>query len=126
MSENMRGTLTSSGSGSVHTSTFIILLYQPCIMAISEYSGPSCLENYAHVAAFESNLQRASFHSVIDFLSHSIIAKLLSLYNHQRSLIRASESRYNDGKSLSVLFSLWRASSCRVATPIGTFNRSDR
>jgi len=123
--ENMRGTLTSSGSGSVHTSTFIILLYQPYTMAISEYPGPSCLENYAHVAAFEPDLQRASFHSVIDFLSHSILVKLLPLYNNQRILIRASESRYDDGKSLPALFSLWRASSCRVATPIGTSNRSD-
>lgn len=55
-------------------------------MAISEYSGPPHLENYARVVAFEPDLQRASFHGVTDFLPHSTIAELLPLCTHERIL----------------------------------------
>lgn len=86
MPENMRSTLSSSGLDSVHTSTFTILLYKSCTMAISEYPGPSRLENYARVIAFEPDLQRASFHGVTGFLPPSTTAKLLPLYTHNRVL----------------------------------------
>ena len=81
MPENIRGTLTSSGSDSVHTSTFTIFWYQPCTRAISKYARFFHLENYARVVAFEPDLQKASFHGVIDFFPHSTTAKLfITLY----------------------------------------------
>ena len=86
MPEIIRGTLTSSGSHFVHTSRFTILLHKPCSIAISRYSGPPYLENYARVVAFKPGLQRASFYSVTDFLPHSITAKLLLLYTYRRVL----------------------------------------
>ena len=55
-------------------------------MAISAYSGPFHLENYARVVAIKRDLQRASFHGVTDFLPHSITAKLLPLYTYKRIL----------------------------------------
>lgn len=90
--EDMRGTLTSSGSDSVHISTFTIFLCKPCAIAISGYSGPSHLENYVRVVAVEPDTQRASFHGVIDFLSHSTTAKLVSLYTHKRIISEPQNS----------------------------------
>ena len=86
MPENVRGTWTSSGSDSMYISIFTIFLYKPCTMAISAYSGPSHLENYARVVAIKRDLQRASFHGVTDFLPYSITAKLLPLYTYKRIL----------------------------------------
>ena len=51
-------------------------------MAISKHSRPSYLESYARVVAFKSDLQRASFYNVTNFLSHSNSTKLLPLYTH--------------------------------------------
>ena len=51
-------------------------------MAISAYSGPFHLENYARVVAIEPDLQRASFHGVIDFLPYSTTAKPLPFYTY--------------------------------------------
>ena len=86
MPENMRGTVTSSGSGSVHTSAFIILLYQPCTMVISDYPGPPHRENYACVVALELDLQKVSLYGITDLLPHSTTAKFLPLYTHTRFL----------------------------------------
>ena len=86
MTENMRGTLTSSGSNFVHTLTFTIFLYKSCTMTISKYSEPFYLENYARVVIFEPNLQRALLHDITDFLLHSTTAKFLPLYTHTRIL----------------------------------------
>ena len=86
MPENMRGTLTSSGSNSVHKSTFIIIPYRSCSMTISEYPGSSQRENYACVVDVAVDLQRAFFHDVTDFFLHSTIANFLSLYTHRRVL----------------------------------------
>ena len=49
MSENIRDTLTSSDLYSMHTSIFIILLYESCTITISAYSEFTHLENYTHV-----------------------------------------------------------------------------
>lgn len=86
MPENVRGTSTSSGLDSMHTSTMTILLYKQCTMAISKYSRPSHLANYDGVVAFEPDLQRASFHGISDFLPHSTTIKLLPLYTHRKVL----------------------------------------
>ena len=77
--ENMRGTLIPSGSYFMHTSTFTILLYKPCAMAISKYSEPAYLRNYAFVVVFELDLHRTSFYNEIDFFFYSTTAKLLPL-----------------------------------------------
>ena len=62
MPENMRSTLTLSGSDSMYTSTLTIFLYKSYIMAIFKYSGPSHLENYARVIVFKPDLYRSSFY----------------------------------------------------------------
>ena len=82
--EHLRGTLTSSGSKSVHTSMFTLLLYKSSTINISKYSGPFYLENHARVVAFEPDFQRVFFHGATHFLSHSTTAKLLPLYTHKR------------------------------------------
>lgn len=82
----MRGTLTSSGLDSVHTSMFTILLFKPCTVAITQYSGHSSLEIYARVVAFEPDLQRASFYGMTDILPYTTIAKLLPLYTYEKVL----------------------------------------
>ena len=89
VSEDMRGTLTSSDSYFVHMSTFIIFLCKSCTIVISEYSRLSHLENYVRVVVVEFDLQRVSFHDVIDFLSHNIMTKLLSLYTHESILFES-------------------------------------
>ena len=71
VAETIRGTLTLSGSASVHTPTFTILLCELCTTTVSAYSGPSYIENYARIVAFEPDLHRASFHGVTDLLPHS-------------------------------------------------------
>ena len=86
MLENVRGTWTSSGSDSMHTSTFTIFLYKPCTMAISAYSGPFYLVNYTRVIAIKPDLQRASFYSVIDFLPYSTTVKPLLFYTYKKIL----------------------------------------
>ena len=86
VSENMKGTLTSSDSNFVHTSTFIILLYQSCIIIIFEYSKFFRLENNSCVVAVEFDIQRIFFRNIIDFFFHNIIAKFLSLYIYTKVL----------------------------------------
>ncbi len=54
--ENIKGTLTSSGSDSMYTSILTLLLYKPCTIAIPKHAGPSRLEYYACVVAFKPDL----------------------------------------------------------------------
>ena len=79
----MRGTSTSSGSDSMHTSSFTIILYKPYTITISAYLRPSHVENYTRVVAFKLSLQRASFYSEQNFPSRSTTAKLLLLYTYR-------------------------------------------
>ena len=58
-------------------------------MAVFEYSGFPRLENDPCVVAVEPDMQKVSFHSITDFLLHSIIAKLLSLYTYERVLFES-------------------------------------
>ena len=91
MPEHMRGTLTSSGSNSLHMSTFIIFLCKHCTIVVFDYSRLSHLKNYVRVVVVEFDLQRVFFHCVIHFLSHNIIAKLLSLYTYKRILFESQK-----------------------------------
>ena len=89
-------------------------------MAISKCQKFFDLDNYVRVIVFESNLQRAFFHGVTNFLLHNIIAQLLSLYIYKTLLFEPRNLDAMIKNSLSVLYLLWRANSCRIATPIGT------
>ena len=80
VSKDMRDIMTSSDSNFVHISTFIMFLCKSCTIIIFAYLKFSHLKNYVRVVVVEFNSQRVFFHDVINFLSHNIIAKLLSLY----------------------------------------------
>ena len=127
MPENMMSTLTSSGADSMHTSIHIIFLHISCIMAISAYLAFSRLENYARVVAFEPVLQKASFHGVTDFFPDSTTAKLLPLYTYINKFLSEPQNLATAMSSHCQPHICCSAQdSCRVATPIGTSNCSDR
>lgn len=63
-------------------------------MAISTYSEPSHLKNYARVVAFKPDLQRASFHGVTDFLPYSTTVKLLSEPQHFATIMGSHRQPY--------------------------------
>ena len=77
MPRNMRGTLTSSNSKSVHTLIFTIMLYKSCAIATLKHLEPVPPKNYFHIVAFTFNLQRALFYGITVFLHYSTTIKLL-------------------------------------------------
>jgi hypothetical protein len=105
------GTLTSSNSESVHTSIFPTVLYKSFAVATPEHSGPLPL---GRIVAFAPDLRRASFHGV---------SRSPSPQHHYGALI--TSDAHHTGKSSSALWLRSHANSFKVATPIGTSNRSD-
>ena len=97
MPRNMRGTLTSSNSKSVHTLIFNIILYKSCAVATPKHLGPCPPKNYIRIIAFLPILQRVPFCSVIKFLHYSTTIKLWPL------IILIEESYL----SLKVLLQYW-------------------
>src|SRR5437762_10251166 len=79
MPRNMRGTLTSSNSKSVHTLIFNIILYKSCAVATPKHLGPCPPKNYVRIVAFPPILQRVSFCGVTKFLHYSTTIKLWPL-----------------------------------------------
>lgn len=91
MPRNMRGTLTSSNSDSVHTSVSVIVLYKSCTLAIPIYLGPS------HLEKLHSHYHLCFLLYRTDFLLYNTTVKLLPLliliagsYLSLRILLRCS------------------------------------
>jgi hypothetical protein len=74
MLENILGTSTSSNYNSICTLSFAIFLYKLYTVANFKHLGYLTLLNYVCTVAFRLDLQRASFYSVLDFLSYSTTA----------------------------------------------------
>jgi hypothetical protein len=121
----MRGTLTLSNSISAHTLIYTTILYKPYTIAILKYRRPLLPKKYIRIIVFTFKLQRTFFSRKTMFLRRSNTIKLLLLI----ILINGSYPNLRGfqwpGKSSSALCLLSRANSCRVATPIGTSDRSD-
>ena len=79
--QNIRGTLTLSDHNSIHMLRFIIILYKSCNRASFKHLGQLPPINYIYIVTFAPNLQRASFYSIIEYLSSSTTIKLLLHYN---------------------------------------------
>ncbi len=56
-----------------------IFLYKSYPVATPKHSETLLLENYVRIVALAPDLQKVSFHSAIEFLSHSSTIKLLLL-----------------------------------------------
>ena len=125
MPEKMIGTLTSSILKSGHILISPLLFYKLYSMATPRHSNPLLLKNHVYIVAIISDLQRVSFYSITDFLYHSSTTELIP------SLILIKGSYPSDKpsllckKSLSVLWLLWRANSCMIATRICTSDQSE-
>ena len=79
MPRNLRGTLTSSNSKSVHTLIFAIILYKSCTIATLKHLELFLFKNYVRIVAFTTNLQRALVYSKTMFFYYSTTTKLLLL-----------------------------------------------
>src|SRR5438876_5226657 len=122
MPRNMRGTLTSNNSKSVHTLIFNIILYKSCAVATPKHLGPCPPKNYVRTIAFPPILQRVSFCSVTKFLHYSTTIKLwplIILIKGSYSSLRVS-LRYWD-----IIISLVSAVARKFMLRIGTSNRSE-
>jgi len=61
----------------MHILISLIIFYKLYSVATPRYFEFFLLENHGYIIALTSNLQRVSFYSIIDFLYHSFITKLL-------------------------------------------------
>jgi hypothetical protein len=104
---NMRDTLTSSNSKTVHTSIFSIIIYKSYAVATIRHLGCILPKNYVFIVAFTLNLQRAFVYSITVFLyHHGTIIKLLPLAILVKGICPNLEPPYNARISLLALYLL--------------------
>jgi hypothetical protein len=123
--EKIIGTLTSSILKSVHTLISSVFSYKLYSVATPGHPKPLPLENHVRIIALTPDLQSVSFYSIIDFLYYSsTIELILSLILIKESYL-SSKALLQCRKSLSALWLLWRADSCKIATQVGTLDQSE-
>jgi hypothetical protein len=123
--EKIIGTLNSSISKSVHALISPIFSYKLHFVATPGHPKPLLLENHVRIVALTPDLQRVSFYSITDFLSHSSTTELMPSQILIEGSYPTSKASLPYRKLKSALWLLWRVNLGKVTARISTSSRSD-